>query len=215
MSASRHTASIDNPHFLLRRLHSLFGLLPVGAFLIFHLWENSQSRFGAEHYNEQVVAALKGMNYLPLMEIFVIALPLLFHAGYGLVITAQMRAELGRYPYARQRLYWLQRVSGIGILLFLLMHVGMTRIAGIADPTVSDDLFVHMQTLLSTPWILGLYVLGLLLSVVHLANGLASMAIVWGLTTSARAQRLFGRVCILLGLLLAALGLHGLVGFLS
>ncbi|WP_296808163.1 succinate dehydrogenase [Thiocapsa sp.] len=209
------SASIDNPHFLLRRLHSLLGLLPVGAFLIFHLWENSQSRFGAEHYNEHVVAALKGMNYLPLMEIFVIALPLLFHAGYGLVITAQMRAELARYSYTRNRLYWMQRVSGIGILLFLLMHVGMTRIAGFWDPNVGDDLFAHMQALLSQPWMLGLYLVGLLLSVFHLANGLASMAIVWGLTTSVRAQALFGWVCVLIGLLLAAMGVHGLMGFLS
>ncbi len=208
------SASIDNPHFLLRRLHSLLGLLPVGAFLIFHLWENSQSRFGAEHYNEQVVAALKGMNYLPLMEIFVIALPLLFHAGYGLVISIQMRPALVRYPYSRNWLYWMQRISGIGILLFLLLHVGMTRMQGIWDPSITDDLFAHMQTLLTQPWMLGIYVLGLLLSVFHLANGLASMAIVWGLTTSVRAQRLFGWVCILTGLLLAAMGLHGLMGFL-
>jgi succinate dehydrogenase / fumarate reductase cytochrome b subunit len=208
------SASIDNPHFLLRRLHSLLGLLPVGAFLIFHLWENSQSRFGAERYNEQVVAALKGMNYLPLMEIFVIALPLLFHAGYGLVISTQMRPELVRYPYSRNWLYWMQRISGIGILLFLLLHVGMTRIQGMWDPNITDDLFAHMQALLTQPWMLGIYVLGLLLSVFHLANGLASMAIVWGLTTSVRAQRLFGWVCVLIGLLLAAMGLHGLMGFL-
>ncbi|WP_296696411.1 succinate dehydrogenase [Thiocapsa sp. UBA6158] len=209
------SASIENPHFVLRRLHSLLGLLPVGAFLVFHLWENSQSRFGAEHYNEHVVAALKGMNYLPLMEIFVIALPLLFHAGYGLVITAQMRAELARYSYARNRLYWMQRISGVGILLFLLMHVGMTRIAGIWDPSVGDDLFAHMRALLSQPWMLGLYLFGLLLSVFHLANGLASMAIVWGLTTSVRAQALFGWLCVAIGLLLAAMGIHGLMGFLS
>lgn len=149
------------------------------------------------------------------MEIFVIALPLLFHAGYGLVITAQMRAELARYSYARNRLYWMQRISGVGILLFLLMHVGMTRIAGIWDPSVGDDLFAHMRALLSQPWMLGLYLFGLLLSVFHLANGLASMAIVWGLTTSVRAQALFGWLCVAIGLLLAAMGIHGLMGFLS
>jgi succinate dehydrogenase / fumarate reductase cytochrome b subunit len=209
------SASIENSHFLLRRLHSLLGLLPVGAFLIFHLWENSQSRFGAEHYNQHVVAVLKGMNYLPLMEIFAIALPLLFHAGYGLVISAQMRAELARYSYARNRLYWMQRISGIGILLFLLLHVGMTRIAGLWDPSVSGDLFAHMQAMLSQPWMFGVYLIGLLLSVFHLANGLASMAIVWGLTTSVRAQTLFGWVCVLIGVLLAAMGIHGLMGFLS
>lgn len=209
------SVSIANPHFVLRRLHSLLGLLPVGAFLIFHLWENSQSRLGATHYNEQVVATLKGMNYLPLIEILVIALPLLFHAGYGLVIAAQMRAELGRYGYARNWLYWLQRISGVGILLFLLMHVGMTRILGLWDPSVSEDLFAHMRALLSQPWMLGLYVVGLLLSVFHLANGLWSMAIVWGLATSTESQGLLGWLSGLIGLVLAALGLHGLAGFLS
>lgn len=208
------SASITNPHFVLRRLHSLLGLLPVGVFLIFHLWENSQSRFGAEHYNERVVAALQGMNYLVLIELALIGLPLLLHAAYGLVITAQMRAEPLRYPYLRGRLYWLQRISGIGILVFLLVHVGMTRIMGILEPGVSADLYAHMQALLMQPWMLVLYVVGLLLSVFHLANGLASMAIVWGVTTSARAQRLFGWLCTLLGLLLTALGLHGLWGFL-
>jgi succinate dehydrogenase / fumarate reductase cytochrome b subunit len=208
------SASIDNRHFVLRRLHSLVGLLPVGAFLVFHLWENSQSRFGAAHYNDEVVAALKGMNYLPLLELFVIALPLLFHAGYGIVIAHQGRAELSRYGYLRNRLYWFQRISGAGILLFLLLHVGATRIAGMLDPAVSADLYGHMQSLLSNPLIFLIYLVGLLLSVFHLANGLWSMAIVWGLTTSARAQDLWGWVCAGIGVALAGLGVHGLIGFL-
>ena len=208
------TASIDNRHFLLRRLHSLVGLLPIGAFLIFHLWENSQSRLGAEHYNGTVVANLQGMNYLPLLEIFVITLPLLFHAGYGLAIAVGARPELRRYPYARNWLYWLQRVSGVGILAFLLAHVAMTRGWGLIDPAVHADLFGHMRGMLTQPWMFAAYALGLLLAVFHLANGLWGMGLVWGVTTSARAQRLSGYACAGIGVLLAALGLHGLIGFL-
>jgi succinate dehydrogenase / fumarate reductase cytochrome b subunit len=208
------SASIDNPHFLLRRLHSLLGLLPVGAFLIFHLWENSQSRLGAEHYNREVVSALRGMNYLPLLELFLIALPLLFHAGYGVVIVHQARPELKRYPYVRHWLYWLQRLSGLGILAFLLLHVSLTRIQGMLEPAIHADLYGHMQTLLTQPWMFAVYLAGLLLSVFHLANGVWSMSIVWGLTTSPRAQALFGYFCIGIGVLLTALGLHGLIGFL-
>jgi succinate dehydrogenase / fumarate reductase, cytochrome b subunit len=208
------TASIDNRHFLLRRLHSLVGLVPVGAFLVFHLWENSQSRLGAAHYNGVVVAGLQQMNYLPLLELFAIALPLLFHAGYGLVITIGARPELRRYPYLRNWMYLLQRVSGLGILLFLLGHVGMTRIWGMLNPGVHTDLFGHMQGALSQPWIFGLYALGLLLSVFHLANGLWGMALVWGLATSTLAQRWISYACAGIGVLLAALGFHGLIGFL-
>jgi succinate dehydrogenase / fumarate reductase cytochrome b subunit len=209
------SASIDNPHFILRRLHSLLGLLPVGAFLIFHLWENSQSRLGAEHYNREVVAALQGMNYLVLLEVFLIALPLIFHAGYGVLIVRQGRPELRRYPYARHWRYALQRLSGLGILAFLLLHLGLTRFQAVLEPSIRTDLYGHMQGLLSEPWMLAAYLLGLLLSVFHLANGLWSMAIVWGLTTSARAQTLFGYACTGIGALLMALGVHGLMGFLA
>jgi succinate dehydrogenase / fumarate reductase cytochrome b subunit len=209
------SASIDNAHFLLRRLHSLLGLLPVGAFLLFHLWENSQSRFGAAHYNEQVVGALKALNYLPAIEVAVVALPLLFHAGYGLAIIGSGRAQPLRYGFLRNRLYWLQRISGVALILFLLLHLGLTRLAGLFDPAIGADLFGHMRQALSQPTVFGLYLLGLLLAVFHLANGLSTAAIAWGLTTGAEAQRRFGWLCAGSGLLLAALGVHGLTGFLT
>ena len=208
-------SSINNPHFLLRRLHSLLGLLPVGAFLIFHLWENSQSRFGASHYNEQVVGWLQGLNYLLLMELFVIALPLLLHAGYGLVILRSGDGEWSRFPWLHHRLYFLQRFSGVGILLFLLFHVGWTRIWGLFEPAVKADLYGHMQALLSQPWVFSVYLVGLLLSVFHLSYGLWTMAISWGLTTSPQAQRRWFTLCAGLFVILSALGLHGMLGFLS
>lgn len=207
-------ASIDNPHFLLRRLHSLLGLLPVGAFLMFHLWENSQSRFGASHYNEHVVGWLQGLNYLLLLEVVVIALPLLFHAGYGLVILRHGNQEWNRFPWLHQRFYLLQRISGVGILLFLLIHVGWTRLWGLLEPAVKTDLFGHMQSLLSQPWIFALYLLGLLLSAFHLSNGLWTMAISWGITTSPQAQRYWFFLCSGLFVMLSAMGLHGMLGFL-
>jgi succinate dehydrogenase / fumarate reductase cytochrome b subunit len=207
-------ASIDDPHFLLRRLHSALGLLPLGAFLVFHLWENSQSRFGAEHYNAQV-AGLQQLNYLLIIELLVIALPLLLHAGYGLVIIGSGSGEPLRYQYARNWLYWWQRISGIAIIAFLALHLGLTRFAGLFDPSIHDDLFRYMQQSLAQPVTFILYLLGLWLSVFHLANGLATAAISWGLTTDAAAQRRFGWFCLGFGVLLGALGTHGLIGFLS
>jgi succinate dehydrogenase / fumarate reductase cytochrome b subunit len=208
------SASIHNPHFVLRRLHSLLGVLPVGGFLAFHLWENSQSRFGAEHFNEEVVGALASLNYLPFIEIGLIALPLAFHAFYGLAILHAGHAEPLRYGYLRNRLYWLQRVSGAGLLVFILLHVGMTRIAGLVDPAIHADLFGHMREALSNPWVFSVYLLGLWAAVLHLGNGLSTAAIAWGLTTSAEAQRRFGWVCLGIGLLLGVIGTHGLIGYL-
>ncbi len=207
-------ASINNRHFLMRRLHSLFGLLPVGGFLLFHLWENSQSRFGAEHYNTQVVAWLQGLNYLHFLEIFLIGLPLLWHALYGLVIINGGRAEPLRYPYLHNRLYLLQRISGLGILLFLLIHVGGTRVWGVWEPSIKADMFGHIQSLLSDPLILAVYLAGLLLAVFHLCYGIWSLAVSWGITTTPKAQDLMFKAVMVLALLLAVEGIHGIRGFL-
>jgi succinate dehydrogenase / fumarate reductase cytochrome b subunit len=208
------TASLHNRNFLLRRLHSLFGLVPLGGFLVFHLWENSQSRFGQVYYNNEVVGWLQGLNYLTLMEIFLIALPLIFHGGYGLLIIQGRQCNWIRYPWLHNRFYWLQRVSGIGLLLFLLIHVGWTRVLGVWQPEIRLDLFGHMKELLSSPFTLLVYVTGMLFAVFHLCYGLWSMAISWGLTTSVDAQRYWFSICMLFALLLSLMGLHGIAGFL-
>ena len=204
-----------NLHFLLRRLHSLLGLFPIGGFLIFHLWENSQSRFGKDYYNENVVAALQGMNYLLVLEIFVIALPILFHAGYGLLILRSGSVEVKRYPWLHNYFYWLQRTSGIGILLFLVLHVSMTRIWGLMEPSVSLDLFTHLQHYLSNPIFFFIYLFGLLISIFHLCNGLWTMGITWGVTVSASSQRLSFLLWMSFSLLLSVMGIQGLWGFVS
>ncbi len=120
-----------------------------------------------------------------------------------------------RYGYLHNRFYALQRVSGVGILLFLILHLGWTRIWAIWEPAVKANLFEHMQTLLSNPLTLSAYAVGLLLSAFHLGNGLWTMGISWGVTATVRAQQLSFVACMGLALLLAALGLHGIWGFLQ
>lgn len=205
---------MTSAHFLLRRLHSLFGLLPVGGFVMFHLWENSQSRLGAEHYNDKVVGWLQGLNYLAVMEIVMIALPLAFHALYGLLIIGGARPQPLRYPFLHNQLYLLQRASGVGILVFLVIHVGWTRIHAIWEPSIKADLYAHMQSLLVDPLILVIYAVGLLLAVIHLCFGLWSMGMTWGLTTTPRAQRISLVAFMGLSLPLLVMGAQGIAGFL-
>jgi succinate dehydrogenase / fumarate reductase cytochrome b subunit len=160
------------------------------------------------------VAWLQGLNYLNFLEIVLIGLPLLWHALYGVVIIAGGRAEPLRYPYLHNRLYLLQRISGLGILLFLVIHVGGTRIWGIWEPGIKADMFGHIQSQLQNPLILGLYLAGLLLAVFHLCYGIWSLAVSWGITTTPRAQKLMFKVVMVLALLLAVEGIHGIRGFL-
>jgi len=198
---------------VLRRVHSLLGLIPVGGFLLFHLWENSQSRFGMEHYNEYVVEKIRNMNYVLLLEIFLIALPIVFHAGYGVVIWWKGKSNVTTYGYLRNWLWWLQRISGLGVLLFLILHVGGTRILAIWDDGVAEDMFGHIESLFANPAYLTAYLVGLVLAIFHLCNGLWSMSIVWGLATTARAQKIMQGVMGAAFVVITALGIHGVLGF--
>src|SRR5689334_10700853 len=68
--------------FLLRKLHSLSGVVPVGAFMVFHLWTNAKALGGQEPF-DAAVRDISHTPYLPILEWGTILLPLLFHAGYG------------------------------------------------------------------------------------------------------------------------------------
>ena len=57
------------------------------------------------------------------------------------------------------------------------------------------------------------YLVGVLATVYHFANGLWSAAITWGLTVSRQAQERWGKVCTAIGLGLGAMGLAAIWGF--
>ncbi len=206
-------ASIASTHFLLRRIHSLLGLIPVGAFLAFHMWMNSQAWAGQEHYNE-VVEKISSMNLVLLFEVFGIAVPILFHAVYGVVIWWTGKSNVGRYGYLHNWMFVYQRVSGFLVLAFILWHSWQTRLAVALDHSVKEDLFGHMAALLANPLTAALYLVGTALAAFHLANGLWTMAIAWGLTTTERAQKISFAAFMVVGVLITALGIRSLLGFL-
>ena len=64
------TPTLDR-HFALRKLHSLLGLVPIGAFLAFHLFENSMAVKGEAYFTEHVIHKIGNLPYVELLEIFV------------------------------------------------------------------------------------------------------------------------------------------------
>jgi len=60
--------------------------------------------------------------------------------------------------------------------------------------------------------VVGLYVIGILACVYHLANGLWTMGITWGVWTSPKAQQRASVACTLFGVILAGISLSGLWG---
>jgi succinate dehydrogenase / fumarate reductase cytochrome b subunit len=195
-------------HFLLRRLHSLTGIVPVGLFVIFHLFTNFQMVFPGAFQHE--VNFIHSMPALIFMEI-AIWLSIGFHAALGIAYTV-----IGARPNARQYPYWdnwrytLQRVTGIVALVFIGLHVATLRwrwdLFGWFDPFYVAGLgpdgtqvpLAHASTALALQagWLVGLlYFVGALAVVFHWANGLWTAAITWGLTISEQAQKRWSHVC--------------------
>src|SRR2546423_8996578 len=79
------TTTRPDTSYLLRKLHSLSGLIPVGAFLAEHFWSNSAALVSAQKYND-VSQELQTIPFRPLVEWVAIFLPILFHGGYGIYI---------------------------------------------------------------------------------------------------------------------------------
>ncbi len=200
-------------HFVLRKVHSLLGIVPIGAFLCFHLFENSLATKGGEYFYEHVIHKIGEMPYVDLMEIFAIALPILFHAVYGLIIWFQGKSNAGNYGYFRNWMYIWHRITGAIVFAFLFYHVWATRGQVLLGNVEKTDLFAHLSTALENPLILVVYIVGVFCSVIHLANGVWLALITWGLTIGPRSQKISSWVCGLVGLLLLFFAFQALRGF--
>ncbi|MDD2420901.1 MAG: succinate dehydrogenase, partial [Heliobacteriaceae bacterium] len=76
----------DQNHFLIRKLHSLLGLFPVGAFFFEHTLTNSFTLIGPDLL-EKWCWCLHNLPFKVPIEILFIFIPLAFHALYGLWIV--------------------------------------------------------------------------------------------------------------------------------
>jgi succinate dehydrogenase / fumarate reductase cytochrome b subunit len=70
-------------HFLLLKIHSLTGLIPIGLFLILHLLINSLRTVGVLPY-QWSIDVINNLPFLIWIEVFFIYIPLLFHSFMGL-----------------------------------------------------------------------------------------------------------------------------------
>ena len=97
--------------FLLRRLHSLSGIVPIGAFLLEHFISNAFATNGPNAYGAQV-KFLTGLPFVPVLEIVGIYIPLLYHSLYGFYIWFRGESNVSDYPWAGNFMYAAQRWTG-------------------------------------------------------------------------------------------------------
>ncbi|MGA7828108.1 MAG: succinate dehydrogenase [Geobacteraceae bacterium] len=197
--------------FFLRRLHSLTGVLPIGAFLAEHFFTNSFAMFGPEVYNSKIEFFM-GLPYILLIEICLIWIPILFHGMYGLYIVYTGQANSSPYGFFRNWMYLLQRITGIVAICFIFYHVYATRISGLL--TGHHASFALVQQSLQNPLVLGFYILGIVSASYHLGNGLFGFLITWGIAIGDKTQRAVTILCGVVTAGLAGFGLAALSFFL-
>ncbi len=232
----------DRHYFLLRRLHSLTGIVPIGAFLLVHLTTNSSVIWGAfngrakgdgtaigrgvETFQHEV-SFINNLPLLLLTEIFVLWLPIAFHSVLGVYYAKSGKRNTERYAYQDNWRYTVQRWTGYIGLLFIVYHVGTLRwgwdflVPGgaqwshyFASSTLAAALQGSTDGFTAGGVIVSLfYMVGVTSLVFHLANGLWTAAITWGVTVSEAAQKRWGYVCGAIGVGLMGAGWASVFGF--
>lgn len=206
-------------NFVLRKLHQLTGIMPLGLFLLEHFYTNSKALNGAADFNN-AVKDLQSIPYILFVETAGIFIPLIYHAVYGLFITFEMRPNNLNYPYSRNWFYTIQRVTGIILFFFITFHVlnfrfgmipGLNTLSVAHHPEQSFDIVSREFHLVP---IFIIYVIGITATVWHLANGVWLFLVDWGITIGERAQRLTGYACIAIGVVLLAVAINAAVAFL-
>lgn len=199
-------------HFVLRRLHSLSGVIPVGAFLVVHLWTNAKAVSGPTCFANDV-AAINHLPFLVVIELFGIFLPLAFHAIYGVALAWQTKPNVGAYGYGRNWMYVLQRVTGVLAFAFLVVHLKDFRLAKALGVMGYPAFFTELSNLLTVKWRALFYLFGTTAAVFHFANGVRTFLFGWGVTVSERSQRATTWAVAAFGLVLWMLGANTVLFF--
>lgn len=138
-------------HFLLRRLHSLTGIVPIGVFLMAHLTTNSTIIWGAINgrathsmdpdlvagvgeatarqvgtFQHEVTFINESVPFLILIEI-TLWLAIGFHSVLGIYYARTGKTNTKNYEYQANWRYTLQRVSGYIGIFFILYHIATLR----------------------------------------------------------------------------------------
>ncbi len=212
--------------FLIRRLHSLSGLVPVGAYMVVHLLTNASVLESPAAFQRNVYGIHSLGRLLPVVEWVFIFIPILFHAIIGVAIIRGGLPNHGSYPYARNIRYSLQRASGIVAFFFIAWHVFHMHgwfhadwwLKTVATPLAGAQFKAFNATstagsAIQQHWLVSVfYAIGILACVFHLANGIWTMGITWGVWVGPIAQRRAAAVCTAGGIALAAVGLGALGG---
>lgn len=200
--------------FLLRKLHSLSGIIPIGAFLLEHFISNAFATNGPNAYGAQV-KFLTGLPFVLVLEIVGIYIPLAYHSLYGFYIWWNGESNVSEYPWAGNFMYAAQRWTGLIAFVFILWHTYTMRFTGIHLLTHPDMAFDKVRAELQHTWAVIFYVIGITAASWHFAYGLYLFCAKWGITVSERSRKAMGWVSAAIAVTLILVGIATLAAFLN
>ena len=211
--------AVSKENFFWHKVHSLTGIIPVGFYMLQHLTLNTFSLAGPREFNG-VLHFFEGIpkHLLLGLEAVAIWIPLLFHAVYGLFIVNRGESNYfsEKYRWSQNRMYMLQRWSGLFLFLFLSFHVATTTVAKyISGSATGIEYAAWQHNLTKFGYILFIvYLAGVLAASYHLAYGVWNFCIRWGITISERAQARIQKFAFGMFVVVTLLGWGALIGFL-
>ena len=199
--------------FLLRRLHSLTGIIPVGAFLFEHiLISNATAISGPEAYARQV-SFLANLPLVFFLELFGIWLPILYHGLYGFYIWFRGDSNVGDYPWKGNWMYTTQRWTGAVAFIYIVWHTYTMRFTGVDLHEMASQSFFKVQNEVHSLGLFIFYVVGLIAASWHFAYGIWLFAAKWGIVTGEAAQRRLLQLCLIFFFVMSVTGLVSLYTF--
>ena len=203
--------------FFLRRLHSLTGIIPVGAFLFEHILISNATAIGQngpDAYSRQVYF----LGHLPLvnlLEFFGIWLPIAYHALYGFYIWYRGDSNTASYPWSGNWMYTMQRWTGGIAFIYIVWHVYTMRFVGVDLHAYPNASFGKVQNEVMHTGLFLFYVVGLVAASWHFAYGIWLFCAKWGIVVGDKAQQRLLRVCLAFFLVLCGAGFASLYSFRS
>jgi succinate dehydrogenase / fumarate reductase cytochrome b subunit len=171
--------------FLRSRLASVLAIAPLGVWTVLHVWDNLAAYQGAGAWEASVTGHKHPVATW--VTSFVVLAPLLIHTVWGVGRLRSSRPNNLQYGTYANVKYLLQRLSAVGVLLFLGAHIWLAflrprAVLGHAETfaDISREMHHHTPTLV-------VYLLGTLGVAYHLANGLYGAAMGFGLVATRKA----------------------------
>lgn len=194
--------------FYLKKWHSIMGMIPVGFFLIMHIYTQSFSAMGENAYNQRFTTTISNPWLLGL-EIIFLYIPLLFHGIFGMLLIFSTKYNITKYPnYLDNWRHLLQRISGFGVFFFIIAHFTMTRghswfaKEGWTKGNPIEGWYQHMSLNMKHNLTFMVYFLGVLGACYHFSNGIWTFFNSMGISKGVKAQKTMKIISIIVTVIL-------------